>query len=204
MALDRENPRKGYQSGAQLPTGHQARFLAKLEAELPQQKRTFTNFYWKVAAAVILFVGSTVAILLQQSTTLPSTIESVAQEESSSSKNDSLKMNDAVASQITLGDLSPDLKKVEEYYIANINVELASLEVNKANRELLQGYMQQLNELNSEYKNLTKELNVLGPNQQTVDALITNLQLRLQLLYRLKNRVEELKNSNQNEGAERI
>lgn len=203
MALDRENSGKGYQSGAKLPTGHQERFLAKLEAELPQQQRTFTNFYWKVAAAVVLLIGASVLVLLQPSTVLPVSNETVTQEESSSSKNDSPEVRATMASQITLGDLSPDLKKFEEYYIANINVELASLEVNNANKALLEGYMQQLNELNSEYKNLTKELNELGPNQQTVDALITNLQLRLQLLYRLKDRLEELKKSNQNEGAAR-
>lgn len=203
MALDRENPRKGYQNGVQLPKGHQDRFLAKLEAELPEQKRTFTNFYWKVAAAVVLLVGSAMMVVVQQSTVLPVSNETVTHEESSSSKSDSPTIHESIASQITLGDLSPDLKKFEEYYIANINVELASLEVNKANKALLEGYMQQLNELNTEYKSLTKELNVLGPNQQTVDALITNLQLRLQLLYRLKDRLEALKKSNQNEGAAR-
>ncbi|SFU61615.1 hypothetical protein SAMN05216480_11017 [Pustulibacterium marinum] len=197
MALDSEHQKSGYRSGVQLPKGHEARFLARLEEELPQQKRTFSNYYWKVAAAVVLFFGVGTVALLQYSNSAQIQGTQVTVTESSSSENQSQPASDATP-QITLGDLSPDLKKVEEYYIANINVELASLDVNDANKGMLEGYMQQLNDLNTEYKRLTKELNELGPNQQTVEALITNLQLRLQLLYRLKDRLEELKNTNDN------
>lgn len=46
----------------------------------------------------------------------------------------------------------------------------------------MDSYMERLAELNKEYHRLNEELNELGPNDQTINALIKNLQLRLQLL----------------------
>jgi len=56
-------------------------------------------------------------------------------------------------------------------------------------------------ELTKEYKLLTKELNIKGVNDDTIDALIRNLQLRLQLLQRLKKQLKQIKelNTTQNE-----
>ena len=96
---------------------------------------------------------------------------------------------------ITLGDLSPDLQKVENYYLASINMELSKLEVSTDNKELVDGYMEQLAELNREYDQLNKELNTFGPNDQTISALIKNLQLRLQLLQKLKEKLNQIKSS---------
>jgi hypothetical protein len=100
---------------------------------------------------------------------------------------------------ISLGDLSPDLKKVENYYLANINLALSELEVSEANKAVVDGFMTQLAELDREYKKLNGELNALGPNDRTITALIRNLQLRLQLLYKLKDKVNELKKFNHEE-----
>jgi hypothetical protein len=55
--------------------------------------------------------------------------------------------------------------------------------------------MEQLSGLDQEYKVLNNELNAMGPNDQTITALIKNLQLRLQLLLKLKNKLNELKSS---------
>jgi SMC interacting uncharacterized protein involved in chromosome segregation len=52
--------------------------------------------------------------------------------------------------------------------------------------------MERLEELNREYKKLNGELNSIGPNDQTITALIKNLQLRLQLLYKLRDKLKEL------------
>ena len=45
-----------------------------------------------------------------------------------------------------------------------------------------------------EYKLLNKELNEVGPTEATISALIDNLKLRLELLFKLKNKLKELKN----------
>ena len=96
---------------------------------------------------------------------------------------------------ISLGDLSPNLKKVETYYMANINLELSKLEISEENESLINSFMEQLDALNTEYENLNTELNEIGPNDQTISALIQNLQLRLQLLQKLKKKLNELKTS---------
>ena len=74
------------------------------------------------------------------------------------------------------------MQKIESYYVANINLELANLEVSDENNDLVDSYMEQLAMLDAEYKKLNKELNTIGPKDQTIEALIQNLQLRLQLL----------------------
>jgi len=101
-----------------------------------------------------------------------------------------------VSNKMTLGDISPDLKKVEDYYMAGINVQLASLQINNDNKDLIDGYMEQLDELDNEYAVLNDELNTIGPTEATITALIDNLKLRLELLFKLKNKLKELKNQN--------
>ena len=63
---------------------------------------------------------------------------------------------------------------------------MSDLRVTDANEEILAGYLSKIKELAQEYKALTKELNTKGINDNTIDALIQNLQLRLQLLQRFK------------------
>jgi hypothetical protein len=91
--------------------------------------------------------------------------------------------------------VSPDLKKVEDYYIANINLELSKVKLTKDNKEVFDGYIAQLEELNKEYKRLTVELTENGPNELTVSALIDNLKWRLNLLHRLKEQLNQLNTS---------
>ena len=45
--------------------------------------------------------------------------------------------------------------------------------------------------MNDEYDNLTVELNENGPNEDTLDALINNLKFRLNLVTRLKEKLQE-------------
>lgn len=54
--------------------------------------------------------------------------------------------------------------------------------------------MLELEELDKEYQRLNTELNETGPNEQTIEAMVSNLQLRLDLLRRLKIKLNEIKN----------
>ena len=62
-----------------------------------------------------------------------------------------------------------------------------------SDHELVRNYMNRLDVLNNDYLLLNKELNESGPNEANVNALIDNLKLRLELLFKLKNRLKELK-----------
>ena len=68
------------------------------------------------------------------------------------------------------------------------------MKVTSDNKEMFDGYLEQLEELNKEYSVLSDELTASGPSERTVNALIDNLKLRLNLLYRLKEKLAELSN----------
>ena len=55
--------------------------------------------------------------------------------------------------------------------------------------------MEQMADLDEEYQRLNMEISQNGPNEQSIDAMIGNLQLRLELLYKLKNKLKEINQS---------
>ncbi len=171
------------QQNFKMRQGHEERFLSKLEETLPQERPSKWNT-WRIAASVIILVGIGLMAYLKFDTKedIPTTIVD---------KGDPDDKNKG----FSFGDLSPDLKKVENYYVANINMELSQLDISESNKELVDSFMEQLSELNTEYDRLNGELNELGPNDQTISALIENLQLRLQLLQKLKKKLNQLKSS---------
>lgn len=176
---------------AKLKAGHEERFLKKLDNAFPETGKT-KSFYWvlNIAASVTLLFSIGAFFFynktsINTNTTIVNTQEN---NQNTSEKND----------QITLGDLSPDLKKVEDYYLANINLTLAELQVPEEGQQVLDDYMKELADLNTEYNNLITELNTVGPNNQTVSALIQNLELRLQLLHRLKQTLNKLQKNENN------
>jgi len=161
---------------------HEKRFMELLDKELPKQKKS-SFFILKIAAAILVLVSiGTVFFMSREDSNLKTTIVD---------KNPGVETKTG----ISLGDLSPDLKKVENYYVANINLELSKLNISGDNKELVDSYMERLTELNVEYKKLNEELNQVGPNDQTISALIKNLQLRLQLLQKLKEKLNEVQSS---------
>lgn len=175
-----------------MPAGHREDFKNLLDQELPQTGNGISVFWLRIAAGFFLLLAAGTFVFYQQEGNMPEGSDGFVS--TPTQQEESVK-------EITLGDLSPDLSKIEQYYTANINMELASLEMNDETSQIVEGYMNRLAELNDEYKRLTEELNEIGPNQQTVDALIDNLQLRLDLLYRLKDQLKELK-ENKNENFE--
>ena len=163
--------------------GHEERFLELLDKELPL-KRKSTFYFIKIAASVLVFFSLGIYTYINyKSDTLPQQV--IVEKETENTK----------VQGYSLGDLSPELKNIETYYVANINLELSRLEVSNENKTMVDDYMRRLSELNEEYKRLNIELNEIGPNDQTITALIKNLQLRLQLLQKLKEKLNQLKSS---------
>jgi len=161
--------------------GHEERFSELLDKELPL-KRKSTFYFIKIAASVlVLFSLGIYTSIYYKGDTLPQ--PAIVETENTKDQG------------YSLGNLSPELKKIENYYVANINLELSRLEVSNENKAMVDDYMRRLSELNEEYKRLNIELNEIGPNDQTINALIKNLQLRLQLLQKLKEKLNQLKSS---------
>ncbi|TXN35110.1 hypothetical protein FVB32_10990 [Flagellimonas hymeniacidonis] len=180
-----------------LKKGHESRFLNRLDGEFPKElnKKENKTFFWLgIAASVLVMFGLGLYFF------------------SNPSKNDTNRNNQVVDTDSTgartqnfsLGDLSPDLKKIESYYVTNINLELSGIEFTGDNKAIVDGYMETLADLDKEYNKLNVELNKIGPNDQTISALIKNLQLRLQLLQKLKTKLNQLKSSKNEQESSNI
>ncbi|HKJ06062.1 MAG TPA: hypothetical protein VJ970_01205 [Flavobacteriaceae bacterium] len=163
------------ENNAVLSKNHRSKFESKLHSELHKApKKRFA--FLKIAASIVLIVG------------LFSTYFYVS--------NVSEKNQPEIAKIESLGSISPELRKIEDYYLASIHTEIANLPEGEQYAPLLDGYLQKIDELTKEYKTLTIALNTEGLNEKNINALIDNLQLRLKLLYQLKEQLAQLKNSN--------
>tara|TARA_R110002050_G_scaffold105097_7_gene214669 strand:+ start:676 stop:1254 length:579 start_codon:yes stop_codon:yes gene_type:complete len=166
-----------------MPENHQNRFLNKLDKALPEQSVKSKFNWFRIAASVVVLLGLSLGAYnyFQPKVDVKPTVATVNTVETK-----------------TLGDVSPGLKKVEDYYLASINLELSKMKPTAENKDLFDNYLVQLDELDKEYKHLSVELTESGPTELTVNALIDNLKFRLNLLYRLRAQLKQLNTSENN------
>lgn len=182
MPKDIRDLAKDFQrKSVELSENHEEKFLKKLQEEFPKRKKSYKWLY--TAASIIILLGLGVQFYPFMNST------------------DSKPINTTETEQVVnLGDISPEMKKIENYYLTAINYEIASLEVTPENKALLDEYFERISKLDADYKRLNQKLQKKGVNNETIDALITNLQLRLQLLIQLKDQVNDLQTKqNKNE-----
>ena len=175
------------QSSEKLDKGHRKRFEAKLDDVMPQKSSGSRFLIWKIAAVLVLAFGVGFVFFnpLNQETDGGNAVV----ETSVSDENE----GEETIEQFQVSKVSPEFKKVEDYYLANLNFELSKLEVTEENKALMDSFMKQLAELEKEYQRLNDEFSELGANEQTLEAMIVNLQLRLELLYKVKSKIKEIK-----------
>ncbi len=95
--------------------------------------------------------------------------------------------------------------EVENYYVAQI--ELKQREISRfiaVNPEVDEQLMIDINKLDSTYQQLKKKL-IQGPNEKIIDAMVINLQIRIELLNQqlsVLDRIKQLKD--QNNGTKNI
>ncbi len=165
----------------EMPKHHEARFLEKLETAFPEEMQKPSKFSWlNIAASVVLLIGLSFGAYKFMNPSIEVGQKPVE-----------------IAKTKTLGDISPDLKKVEDYYLASINSELSKMKPTADTKAVFDGYLEQLEELNQEYKRLSLELTENGATELTITALIDNLRFRLNLLYRLKDQLKTLNGSDE-------
>lgn len=199
MAQDIEKMFENYDDPKtpKLREGHQARFEAKLNKAFskPISEEKKTPMPWLKIAAMLVVLLAVSFFGYQQLSKNNAIIDS----NNTVVDNTSDSGISADTPKLTLADISPDLKKVQDYYMTGINMQLASLKITDENKELVDGYMQRLSELDKEYTALNAELSKVGPTEATVTALIDNLKFRLDLLFKLKSKLKELKNQKNEE-----
>jgi hypothetical protein len=169
----------------ELSANHFRKFEALLKSKMHKQKPKQKPFKWlSIAASIVLLISLGIKFYPTE------LIEAYPKE---------IKTN-----QITLGNISPEFNTIEAYYTNSINIEISQLDLSDESKDIVDGYLLKIAKLTKEYKSLTKELNTKGVNDATIDALISNLQLRLQLLQRLKKQLKQLKNLNTKQNETQI
>ena len=153
-----------------LPLNHRQRFENRLQKINPKNRKSYTVL--KVAASILILIGISY-YLIPNNNIEPTT----------------------VVEKIDLATISPELKQIESNYETAINYEMLGIEVTDDNKELLDSYLEKVALLSEDYKVLSKKLFTDEINEKIVNALINNLQLRLQLLLELNDKLAEIKSN---------
>lgn len=181
--------KEGSTENSALPAGHLKRFETLLEKEFPvsQTASSSTAFpgWLKIAAAVIVMLGVGWMVW--------NTAFAKADPETSPLVQTEPTSEETPEEQVLLSDISPDFKRIEQRYLASVNLELSRLEINDDNKALVDAFLRELAELDAEYKRLNDEISQTGVSEEMVNALLENLQLRVELMIKLKAKLKELK-----------
>jgi hypothetical protein len=162
-----------------LSDGHKMRFENKLDEEFSNKNKNQFSFL-KIAASITLIIS----------------IGFISYKYLDVTKSKIVKEKETPKKINSIADISPDLKKVEDYYLTNINYQISKIKVIDSNKELLEVYFSELSVLQKEYDKLNEDLNKKVISEVTIDKLIENLQMRVLLLKQLKsklNKIEKLK-----------
>lgn len=183
-------------SNSTLREGHTSRFEQLLEERLPEQEKKSSTkggiYLWMKIAAVLIVAGGIVLMVYNNAFAKADDVQLVETETNN---------EEVTEPEILLSSISPEFKKVEDYYLASVNMEIARLEITDDNKELIDAFMKQLSDLDQEYRNLNREITESGVSEEMVNAMIENLKLRVELMIKLKAKLKELKNAAQQEAA---
>lgn len=151
-------------------TGHQERFLKKLNAQKPPPFKRL--FLWKplaIAASFLLIIALGAPFLFPQSTTAD------------------------------LASVSPSFAQTQDFFITSINKELNTLKLEKSvtTQPLVEDALKQIKLLENDFETLKKDLTNSGNDQRVIYAMISNYQSRIAILQQVLQHIEEIKNLKQ-------
>lgn len=97
--------------------------------------------------------------------------------------------------QIDLADISPKMEEVQNYFVSTIHQEIKDLEKNRnlETETIIEHALEQLEELEDNYKVFIKELNSGGNTKKIITVMIRNYQQRLEILENVLKQIEEIK-----------
>ncbi len=172
MKVDIKEKLKEEKMLRELSNDHRSVFEKKLQKELHHSKGSPLQYLMIAASVVMLFAMGLFFTFNQDN------------------PKEQIK---APSAKVSLEEFSPELKKIENYYLTAINLELANLEVTDGNKLVLQEYFRRMNSLTNEYKLQSEQLQINKIDEELINNLIDNLQMRLQLMIELKNELKKLK-----------
>ncbi len=182
----------------QIQEGHQQRFMSRLEKELPQKARNFKYHWLNIAASIVVMISVSL-FTYNQFNDNTSKDTQIVDVDNTTVKNSSVILSKQSS---PLAEISPEYQEVENSILTSIKFQLSKITIDDKNRELVDSFKTRLENLDNEYQRLNKELIEVGPNVQSVEAMMENLTIRLSLLNRLKDKLKELEqieNENYNE-----
>lgn len=156
----------------ELPKDHRSLFEQRLQKELHRNSNSSGRYLMIAASVIVLFSLGYLITQVQQSPR---------------------QKLQPVSAKVSLQEFSPELKKVETYYLTAISFEMANLKVTEENKMLLDSYFRKMNALSKEYQLQSGKLDINTVDEELINNLIDNLQMRLQLMIELKNELKKLK-----------
>ena len=104
------------------------------------------------------------------------------------------------SSRMTLGQVSPQYKEVENYYVHQVNLmegEIVNVDLknNPAQKTIL---LKELKSMDSTYVSLQKELKANPNDERIINAMIEHYQTKLEVMTYIVNQLKTIRNDNQN------
>ena len=163
-------------SGEEPIGGHDERFMWKLEKRLHSHdnKRSIVPYLLKAAVVTLLITISSLW-----------TWEHFIRKDSN---------------RMTLGQVSPQYREVENYYIHQVNlmeseISTTTISNNPEQKEIL---MKEMKSMDSVYVQLQKELKANPNDERIINAMIQHYQTKVDVLNFIVNQLKEIKNGNLN------
>jgi hypothetical protein len=104
------------------------------------------------------------------------------------------------SSRMTLGQVSPQYKEVENYYIHQVNLmegEIVTVDL-KSNPEQKKMLISEMKSMDSVYVSLQKELKANPNDERIINAMIEHYQTKLEVMTYIVNQLKSIRNDNQN------
>jgi hypothetical protein len=104
------------------------------------------------------------------------------------------------SSRTTLGQVSPQYREVENYYIHQVNLtegEIVNIDL-KNNPEQKEMLMKEIKSMDSVYVSLQKELKANPDDERIINAMIEHYQTKLEVLNYIVNQLKTIRNDKQN------
>ncbi|MCG8310994.1 MAG: hypothetical protein MI975_26645 [Cytophagales bacterium] len=150
---------------------------SQIEQELASDKKmrrvSGPVFYWRAAAVMLLLISSWLVF-------------------------DKVSQNADTRNDPALSALSPKLLEAESFYISLIDQKRGELEVLGEKYELGSEFLNEIDRLDSLYSLLKQDM-ARGNQENLVDAMILNLQLRIEILNQQLSIIQSIENSEKDE-----
>ena len=104
------------------------------------------------------------------------------------------------SSRMTLGQVSPQYKEVENYYVHQVNMmesEIVNVDL-KNNPEQKNMLLKEMKNMDSTYVSLQKELKANPNDERIINAMIEHYQTKLEVMTYIVNQLKTIRNDNQN------